>query len=119
MRVEEAVDCLDLERWRQTSARERLKILKKIQANIITHADRLRVTNAKKLNLYLQVDRYKHEVAAHDHITIAPVANNVATCIRLYEYYIKNKHWLQAKKVTQVEGTDYYDVEVFPHFFLD
>ncbi len=117
--VNDAVERLDLQKWRQTSAKERLRLLKRIQERLIEYSAKLSDTSNLKLGLGSQEEIYQHEIAAHRNITIGPVASNISACIRLYEYYIKHKHWLKAKRITKVEGSDAYDLEVFPYFFSD
>lgn len=115
MTAQEAYRRVSPDRWAKISAGERLELIKKIQKNMIFHADRLGETDANMKNALIgEIITSKAEGIAG---TIVPMANTLMAIRHLYESLVKGK--MPEPVSTKKIGNDLYEIQVFPVYSKD
>ena len=115
MDAKQAVDCLDPTKWRNTSAKARLDLLKQIQHNIARHIEELSAADNKVRGVSPSDPATRH--MAGTAATVSPIASNVATCIDIYDLLIKGQ-MPQPVSINRV-GEGLYDAQVAALNFRD
>ncbi len=110
MNAKDAVDHLNPQKWRDTSAARKLQLLKRIRENLAAYKYELaRADNDAKNNL---IGEKLVPLPESLLSTVYPVASMVSACIDLYESLLKGK-MPEPLSVTKGDGI-LYDIGVFP-----
>ncbi|MBX7210258.1 MAG: aldehyde dehydrogenase family protein [Verrucomicrobiaceae bacterium] len=116
MNAHQAIDWVDADKWRKTSAREKLELLKTLQKRIKEYQSAL---YEAELTLHKIDKDDPSQLHRSGYARIAPIgiAKNVAICIEVYESLVKGEmpKPMEVKKV----GDGLYDAYVFPHTKMD
>jgi hypothetical protein len=115
--AKQAIDCVDAEKWGQTSIDERLRLLYLVRANMLQYFDELNQAVADRNNRALDNKQAYTGDSASMFCMLSP-ANNVAAAIKLYETLKKTGKPLQPNSVTKV-ADELYEVNAFPLTFKD
>jgi acyl-CoA reductase-like NAD-dependent aldehyde dehydrogenase len=110
MKPHEALATLRPESWAKTPIKERLRLLRQIQHNMMQYADELAAAEGNMKNTILGEDLYSRGFNLFG--TVGPVGSVVAASIELYESLARGK-MPEATEITQVND-EIYDVKVFP-----
>ncbi len=117
MNPQQAIDMLDPNKWKATSAQRKLELLKQIRKNLKVYMQELFDAECQAKNIkHGNKDTLHMEYGALQTL-ITPIASNVSVCIELYKSLIKGKMPgpISIEKVTD----DLYDVCVFPKYPQD
>jgi len=110
MKPQEAIAALQPESWAKTPIKERLRLLRQIQHNMMQYADELAAADGNMKNTTLGEDLYSRGYNLFS--TGGPVGNMVAASVELYESLARG-NMPEALEITQVSD-EIYDVKVFP-----
>ena len=114
MNAPDAVSSLQPSVWSQTSAKDRLELLKTIQSNLDRYQDELVQADAQMKKELSQSNNVSPDLCKLT--TIVPMANNLAGAVDLYTSLCRNKDFGSSNVVTKVSGdNDYYDIRVAPN----
>ena len=110
MTAQEAFRQLDPKKWADTSARERLRLLKEVRSRIKNHSANLAETDGGMKNKLMGEKLYSAKESMLS--TVVPVANTLTACIHLYEMLAKGR-MPKAEKITRLSN-NIFDVKVKP-----
>lgn len=115
MKAQQAYDSLNPQKWAATPAPERLKLLRQVQDNMLTHGEELGAADTQMRNDIIGQPQYLAGFGMYG--TLGPMGGAVAASIDLYTS-IAAGTMMSGKNVTPLGG-DSYDVEVFPQTTKD
>lgn len=115
MKANQAITQLQAQQWADTTALEKLTLLKKVIENIKIYGHELAESDTQMKNALLEEHLFSEQESLA--ATVMPVATTVSACIDLYTALVKGKMLqpIAIKKVTE----DLYDIHVFPQNHKD
>ncbi len=112
MKANEALDWVEPEKWRKTSAKEKLRLLKEVQQSIERQWPKLVEADCRMKKLTPNESSNIHQVGTSMQATVVPLASNVSACIDVYQLLMKGE--MPQPKETHKVADGLYDLVVFP-----